>query len=297
MPSPLRSWPRRSSTRRCTTACSSRSTPRAVLGTLLLVARPPLAAAARARRLGAAAGDRARGAAGAALPRGAGGQGRPRRGRHPGLQRRAVGLLPRAPAECDLWRPAAAPIAIPSARCFPGTLPLVLSAVALVPPVGAIRLAYAAGLVAAFDMSLGFNGVTYKHLYRWLLPDPRPSRPRAHEHRPGHQPGRAGGVRRAAAAGSGSGAPAREPPCSPRSCSRAARRRLAGARAAPRLVAAAADLRRASPDSRSSWRSFRPSLNIPLRHQRRALHVLFDLALAADDQRLQRLYAAETTSR
>ena len=30
--------------------------------------------------------------------------------------------------------------------------------------------AYAAGLVAAFDMSLGFNGVTYKHLYRWLLP-------------------------------------------------------------------------------------------------------------------------------
>ena len=53
---------------------------------------------------------------------------------------------------------------------FPGTLPLVLSAVALVPPVGAIRLAYAAGLVAAFDLSLGFNGLTYKHLYRWWLP-------------------------------------------------------------------------------------------------------------------------------
>ena len=53
---------------------------------------------------------------------------------------------------------------------FPGTLPLVLSAAALVPPIGTIRLAYAAGLVAAFDMSLGFNGVTYKHLYRWLLP-------------------------------------------------------------------------------------------------------------------------------
>jgi hypothetical protein len=53
---------------------------------------------------------------------------------------------------------------------FPGTLPLVLSAAALVPPVGTIRLAYAAGLVAAFDMSLGFNGVTYKHLYRLLLP-------------------------------------------------------------------------------------------------------------------------------
>jgi hypothetical protein len=53
---------------------------------------------------------------------------------------------------------------------FPGTLPLVLSAAALVPPVGPVRLAYAAGLVTAFDISLGFNGVTYKHLYRWLLP-------------------------------------------------------------------------------------------------------------------------------
>ena len=58
----------------------------------------------------------------------------------------------------------------PERALFPGTLPLVLSAVALVPPVGAVRLAYAAGLLAAFDMSLGFNGVTYKHLYRWWLP-------------------------------------------------------------------------------------------------------------------------------
>jgi hypothetical protein len=53
---------------------------------------------------------------------------------------------------------------------FPGTLPLALSAAALIPPVGAIRLAYAAGLLAAFDISLGYNGVTYKHLYRWLFP-------------------------------------------------------------------------------------------------------------------------------
>ncbi len=53
---------------------------------------------------------------------------------------------------------------------FPGTLPLVLSAAALVPPVGTIRLAYAAGLLTAFDVSLGFNGVTYKHLYQWFFP-------------------------------------------------------------------------------------------------------------------------------
>ena len=58
----------------------------------------------------------------------------------------------------------------PERALFPGTLPLALSAIALVPPVGAIRLAYGAGLVAAFDISLGFNGVTYKHLYRWWLP-------------------------------------------------------------------------------------------------------------------------------
>lgn len=58
----------------------------------------------------------------------------------------------------------------PERALFPGTLPLALSAVALVPPVGAIRLAYAAGLLVAFDVSLGFNGVSYKHLYRWWLP-------------------------------------------------------------------------------------------------------------------------------
>jgi hypothetical protein len=58
----------------------------------------------------------------------------------------------------------------PERALFPGTLPLALSAVSLVPPVGAIRLAYAAGLLAAFDMSLGFNGISYKHLYRWWLP-------------------------------------------------------------------------------------------------------------------------------
>jgi hypothetical protein len=53
---------------------------------------------------------------------------------------------------------------------FPGALPLALTVVSLVPPVGAIRLAYAAGMVTAFDISLGFNGVSYKHLYAWLLP-------------------------------------------------------------------------------------------------------------------------------
>jgi hypothetical protein len=58
----------------------------------------------------------------------------------------------------------------PERALFPGALPLTLTAVALVPPLGPVRLAYAAGLLTAFDISLGFNGLTYKHLYRWWLP-------------------------------------------------------------------------------------------------------------------------------
>ncbi len=58
----------------------------------------------------------------------------------------------------------------PERALYPGTLPLVLSAAALVPPLGPIRLAYAAGLLAGFDISLGFNGIIYKHLYRWFFP-------------------------------------------------------------------------------------------------------------------------------
>lgn len=53
---------------------------------------------------------------------------------------------------------------------FPGTTALALSAVGLVPPVGAVRLAYAAGLIVAFDMSTGLNGVLYPPLYEWLMP-------------------------------------------------------------------------------------------------------------------------------
>jgi hypothetical protein len=58
----------------------------------------------------------------------------------------------------------------PERALFPGTLPIALSIVGMLPPVGATRLAYAIGLVAAFDMSLGYRGLTYKHLYRWFLP-------------------------------------------------------------------------------------------------------------------------------
>lgn len=53
---------------------------------------------------------------------------------------------------------------------FPGVMLLVLAAAALVPPVGAVRIAYIAGLIVAFDLSTGINGVLYEPLYTWFSP-------------------------------------------------------------------------------------------------------------------------------
>jgi hypothetical protein len=58
----------------------------------------------------------------------------------------------------------------PERALFPGVTPLVLSAVALVPPLGATRLAYLAGLLVTFDLSRGFNGQSYGYLYERFLP-------------------------------------------------------------------------------------------------------------------------------
>lgn len=62
-------------------------------------------------------------------------------------------------------------------RLFPGFVAIALAVVAVWPRrAGAGRssrgpvLAYALGLVLAFDMSLGFNGLTYGPLYEYLLP-------------------------------------------------------------------------------------------------------------------------------
>jgi hypothetical protein len=53
---------------------------------------------------------------------------------------------------------------------FPGVMPIVLTAAALAPPVGFVRLAYVAGLFVAFDGSLGFHGLLYPYLYDWFPP-------------------------------------------------------------------------------------------------------------------------------
>jgi hypothetical protein len=58
----------------------------------------------------------------------------------------------------------------PERALFPGVAALALSAVALAPPLGVTRLAYLAGLVAAFDLSRGLKGRTYGYLYDWFAP-------------------------------------------------------------------------------------------------------------------------------
>ena len=58
----------------------------------------------------------------------------------------------------------------PERALFPGVVPIALAAVGLVPPLGAVRLAYAAGMLLAFDGSLGMHGLSYPFLYDWLSP-------------------------------------------------------------------------------------------------------------------------------
>ena len=58
----------------------------------------------------------------------------------------------------------------PERRLFPGFVAMALAIVALWPPLSATRVSYALGLILAFDVSLGFNGVIYRGLYDYFLP-------------------------------------------------------------------------------------------------------------------------------
>jgi hypothetical protein len=53
---------------------------------------------------------------------------------------------------------------------FQGIVVPALAVAALWPPLSAARIAYATGLVVAFDGSLGFNGTLYPLLHKYLLP-------------------------------------------------------------------------------------------------------------------------------
>ena len=58
----------------------------------------------------------------------------------------------------------------PERALFPGAAALVLPLVGLVPPLGPTRLAYLTGLLFTFDLSRGLNGISYPILYDWFLP-------------------------------------------------------------------------------------------------------------------------------
>lgn len=58
----------------------------------------------------------------------------------------------------------------PERRLFPGFVAVALAIVGLWPPLSATRLAYGLGLLLAFDVSLGFNGLVYRALYDYFLP-------------------------------------------------------------------------------------------------------------------------------
>jgi hypothetical protein len=53
---------------------------------------------------------------------------------------------------------------------FPGVLGVALAIVGLCSPFSRLRLAYAAALALAFDLSLGLHGILYRSLYHYVLP-------------------------------------------------------------------------------------------------------------------------------
>jgi hypothetical protein len=53
---------------------------------------------------------------------------------------------------------------------FPGVVVVVLAALALWPPLSAVRIAYAIGLAFAVDLTLGFNGISYALIYDLISP-------------------------------------------------------------------------------------------------------------------------------
>jgi len=79
-----------------------------------------------------------------------------------------------APAEANaLYGKALAGFMQGERRLFPGFVAMALAIVALwptAPRTSDFRLAYALGLLLAFDVSLGFNGFTYSALYDYFLP-------------------------------------------------------------------------------------------------------------------------------
>jgi hypothetical protein len=58
----------------------------------------------------------------------------------------------------------------PEREIFPGSMPLALAAVGMLPPLGVVRMATIVSGALAFDWSLGLNGLLYDDLYKYVLP-------------------------------------------------------------------------------------------------------------------------------
>jgi hypothetical protein len=58
----------------------------------------------------------------------------------------------------------------PERRLFPGFIAIAIALIGLWPPLTATRIAYGLGLLLAFDVSLGLNGIVYRGLYDYFLP-------------------------------------------------------------------------------------------------------------------------------
>jgi hypothetical protein len=58
----------------------------------------------------------------------------------------------------------------PERELFPGTVTLGLGVLGALPPVTGVTAATVVSAVLSLDWSLGTNGLTYKFLYRWLIP-------------------------------------------------------------------------------------------------------------------------------
>lgn len=137
-----------------------------VLGTLLLVTRPPL----RRMWLGAVTA----GAIGLVLamplakPYLAARQARGERGHEEVLHYSAKGSDYLQAHPRSFMYGEYLPGEHPERELFPGVMAPALAAGALVPPIGVAQVVYGAGLLFAFDASLGLNGLTYPHLYEWF---------------------------------------------------------------------------------------------------------------------------------
>jgi hypothetical protein len=74
----------------------------------------------------------------------------------------------RAHPRSATWGHRTLPGRMPERALFPGAVILLLAAVALIPPLGATRAAYAGALLVIFELSRGFNSAFYPYLYDWL---------------------------------------------------------------------------------------------------------------------------------